>query len=356
MAESSETHGADVHPATEATPAERVAALAPMLADVDPRVRKSAVIALGRVPCPEATDALCRMLDDAAEGVRVLTCQALGRAADRASVPALVAHAHDPSSEVRAGILWALANVAAHGGPEGGALDGQGRAALFTPVVVLAFDPDDGVRADAAAVLGALRDPRATDALLVLLEDSCPRVRANACASLGLADDAVALNALLGVLEDGEEDPLVIVSALDGAARRAERGGIAPGAPEASRTVGAACRWAEWDQPGEGASGAVDAQAGGPTADDVRATAVWALGMLSELEGDRCEEVHALLVRALGSAHVWTVRYAVEALARRHDGAARDALRSFRGRLGPDGDPDVAALVDQALSTFDDIE
>lgn len=354
MAEGPETHGAGERPASEPTPAERVAALAPMLADADPRVRKSAVVALGRMACPEATDALCRALDDAVEGVRVLACQALGRVADPASVPALVARAHDPSVEVRAGVLWAFANVAAHGGPRGGALDEAGRAALFTPVVVLAFDPDDGVRADAAAVLGALRDPRATDALLVLLEDACPRVRANACASLGLTDDGAGLEALLGVLE-GDEDPLVLVSALDGVARRAERGGIAPETPEAARAVAAACLRAAQGAEGEGDAGAADGEGdGGPTDADVRATAVWALGMLSGLVEGRRADVRARLERALESPHVWTVRYAVEALARQHDGEARSVLRSFKGRLGSSADPEVAAVLDQALATFDD--
>lgn len=335
------------HP--EPDPSERVAALEPMLADADPRVRKSAVIALGRMACPEATAALCRMLDDPAEGVRVLTCQALGRAADPASVPALVAHAHDPSAEVRAGVLWAFANVAAHGGPGGGALPAEGRAGLFTPVVVLAFDPDDGVRADAAAVLGALRDPRAADALLALLEDACPRVRANACASLGLLDGASGLGALLDVAENRAEEPIVLVSALDGLARRAERGAVAAATPEAVRAVDAACLWAEAPQGEEAGPAEADAE---PTAADVRATAVWALGMLGDLAGERAAAVRACLKGALASPSAWTVRYAIESLARLHDAASLAELRSFADALPPDADPGVSAVLDRALATF----
>lgn len=342
------------------TPAERVAALGPMLADPDPRVRKSAVIALGRMMCPEATEALCRLLDDATEGVRVLTCQALGRAADPESVPSLVAHVHDPSAEVRAGVLWAFANVAAHGGPGGTTADPAVRAALFTPVVVLAFDPDDGVRADAAAVLGTLRDDRTADALLALLDDACPRVRANACASLGLLDDAAGLEALLAVAERPSEGPLVLVSALDGLARRAERGSIPAGSPAAARAVAAACALAV-PAMGEGApAGGLTVGDGsgnpgdGPSAEDVRATAVWALGMFADLHGSRRGEVRTCLEGAL-AAGGWTTRYAVESLARLHDKESYRALRSFADGCASGADPDIARVLDRALATFGEI-
>ena len=342
------------------TPAERVAALGPMLADPDPRVRKSAVIALGRMACPEATEALCRLLGDATEGVRVLTCQALGRAADPESVPSLVAHVHDPSAEVRAGVLWAFANVAAHGGPGGTTADPAVRAALFTPVVVLAFDPDDGVRADAAAVLGTLRDDRTADALLALLDDACPRVRANACASLGLLDDAAGLEALLAVAERPSEGSLVLVSALDGLARRAERGSIPTGSPAAARVVAAACALAA-PAAGEGASagGPTAGDGGGnpgdsPSAEDVRATAVWALGLFADLHGSRRGEVRTCLEGAL-AAGGWTTRYAVESLARLHDEESYRALRSFADGCASGADPDIARVLDRALATFGEI-
>lgn len=303
-----------------AEPAERVLMLAPMLADSDPRVRKSAAIALGRMACPEATEALCALLTDADEGVRVLACQALGRAADPASTLALLGCAHDASREVRSGILWAVANIAAHGGPGHGALPAEARSELFTPVCVLAFDPDDAVRADAAAVLGALRDGRATDALTVLLEDDCPRVRANACASLGLTDDAMGLEALLGVLEEEGEEPLVLVSALDGVARRAERGTVAPASPTAARAVAALCRLAGGTRAAAAGGGpTVRAAAASPTFDgeatpsDVRSTAVWALGRVGDLDPASADDVARILDAALIADDEWTCRYAAEA-------------------------------------------
>ena len=144
MAETDETA---VRPDDGRTPDERARSLEPMLTDSDARVRKSAVVALGRIKSSVATELLCRALEDAEEGVRALACQALAREADAACVGALLSHRHDECAGVRAGVLWGLANVVAHAG-----LTDAQRAELFTPIAVMAFDPYDGVRADAAAV------------------------------------------------------------------------------------------------------------------------------------------------------------------------------------------------------------
>lgn len=260
--------------ADERTPDERAAALEPMLQSPNPVVRKSAVVALGKLGSPTAARMLCRALDDGDEGVRALSCQALGRLANQASLPALLSHAHDPSAGVRAGVLWGLANIAAHGG-----LSADARRSLFAPVVAMAFDPDDGVRADAAAVIGTLRDERATEALSTLLEDACPRVRANACASLGLTDDAAGMEFLLGMLER-RENPLVQVSALDGVARRAERGAVPEESEASRRAVRDTCSLAQAASEGAPEASSEDA-ADAVGASDVRATAAWAIGFVA---------------------------------------------------------------------------
>lgn len=326
--------------------AARVRALTPMLADADPRVRKSAVIALGRVACPEATQSLCKLLGDPVEGVRVLACQALGRAADPASIPCLLGYVHDSSVEVRAGVLWALANVIAHG-----KLDTKAQSSLFSPIVVLAFDPDDGVRADAAAVLGTLHDSRATDALTVLLEDACARVRANACASLGLLDDVIGFEALLHVAQNLNEEPLVLVSALDGLARRAGRGSIATESSEAHAAVQAACTAAHGGQAGIKCAAEGNHQANatdGTTLADVRATALWALGYLVPLAPKCRKEAQDCLANALGSDDPWACRYAIEALARIHDDEARGCIEQCDAH----GDHETERVRKEALATF----
>ena len=79
MAETDETA---VRPDDGRTPDERAHSLEPMLNDSDVRVRKSAVVALGRIKSSVATELLCRALEDAEEGVRALACQALARDAE----------------------------------------------------------------------------------------------------------------------------------------------------------------------------------------------------------------------------------------------------------------------------------
>lgn len=315
-------------------------ALAPMLGDPDPVVRKSAVVALGRMGSPAATRMLCEALGDPSEGVRALACQALGRLADPACLPALLGRAHDPCAGVRAGALWGVANVAAHGG-----LSDEERSCLFAPVVAMAFDPDDGVRADAAAVLGTLRDERSSDALGVLLEDACERVRANACASLGLTDDPAGLLLLLDVLER-DEAPLVLVSALDGAARRAERGSLPEGSQEAVRAVAAACRLA---RPGSDAGARTPGEAASVGPADVRSTAVWSLGMLAPAAPALAAQALEALRESLSSADPWCQRYAVESLARIGGADARAALSDGQGAVS---DPEAEAQLSRALASL----
>lgn len=311
-------------PEDQRTPDERARALEPMLADGDVRIRKSAVVALGRIKSPTATALLCRALDDKEEGVRALACQALAREADAASVGSLLAHRHDECAGVRAGVLWGIANVVAHAG----LTEGE-KAGLFTPVAVMAFDPDDGVRADAAAVLGTLRDPRATDALTVLLEDDVARVRANACASLAATDDEAGEALLLGRLAQAGEDALVRVSAIDALARRCER--------DASV--------------GERVLPALLASAADEDA-DVSSTAVWALGYACQADSPARVQVQDALERALAGEGEWAARYAVESLARIHDERAHAALAAFDPSASTHCDV-LAPLVTQALETFE---
>ena len=304
MAETDETA---VRPDDGRTPDERARSLEPMLTDSDVRVRKSAVVALGRIKSPVSTELLCRALEDAEEGVRALACQALAREADAACVGALLSRRHDECAGVRAGVLWGLANVVAHAG----LADAQ-RAELFTPIAVMAFDPDDGVRADAAAVLGTLRDARATDALTVLLEDDVVRVRANACAALAATDDEAGEQLLLERLSQAGEDN--------------------EGVGERVLSALLAC--------------ATDQDL------DVSSTAVWALGFACGAQSASRDRVQAVLEGALAGEAEWGARYAVESLARIHDDRAHAALAAFDASAS--ALPDVLApLVTQALATFE---
>lgn len=353
--------------AADMTPEQRAGMLATMRHADEPRVRKSVAIALGTLGTPAATGPLCEMLDDEDEGVRVLACQALGRQRDPASVPALQAHAHDGSAQVRSGVLFALASLAAHD-----ALDDAQRAALFTPVVVMAFDPDDGVRADAAAVLGTLRDERAVEPLVVLAADDVARVRANAMSSLGFAVEPAGrpmagAHALVERALDESEDLLVRVSAYDALGHRAERETLGDGegdavarlarqaiglAREAARVTPTADDDAR-EADAHDADGGADAA---PTEDDLRATAIWALGLLPLGARERADAVQALAsVAARDREGDWCRRYAVEALARIGGADAETALRDLARRVEAGevavGD-EARAVLEQALGAW----
>lgn len=360
--------GATHADASSMTPAQRVAGLMALAGDVDPRVRKSVAIALGQLGDRAATGPLCDMLGDTDEGVRVLACQALGRLADPASLPALTVSVHDPSAEVRAGVLFAMASLAAHGG-----LADEQRRGMFTPMVVMAFDPDDGVRADAAATLGTLHDERACEPLAIMVGDSVARVRANACASLGLLDDETGLDILLERALDEGEDLLVRASALDGLARRAERGTLVIDMPQAARATELACSLAERlsglagdpdaNDASNDAESANDADAGSNAAGagranvvtetDLASLAVWALGLLPL--GEARPRAQAALEAALRCTDGWAQRYAIEALARIGDDEAHSALACLADARDA-GEvslmPEVAAVLDQALGTL----
>lgn len=347
--------------AEDLTPEQRVEMLAAMMHADDARIRKSVAIALGNLGTQAACAPLCEMLSDEDEGVRVLVCQSLGRLADPASVESLLACVHDTSEQVRSGVLFALANIAAHGG-----LSERERADLFTPIVVMAFDPSDGVRADAAATLGTLNDSRATEPLLALVDDANARVRANACASLGItASESLesaqdALDALIGRISDDEEKPLVRVSALDGLARKAQRGQLDGEDARFADAVRIACRLAgaslpvnpseakeqpdvqEDAQPSDAAAVGASDEDREPTERDVRATAVWALGMLCEGDfrehadaGNLSDLVFDTLVAALHSEDAWCQRYAIEALGRIGGDREVKALRALAARIDP---------------------
>ncbi|MEE8715530.1 MAG: HEAT repeat domain-containing protein [Coriobacteriales bacterium] len=338
------------------TPEQRVGALATMAHAGDVRVRKSVAVALGRIDTPAATGPLCDMLGDPDEGVRVLACQALGRRRDPASVQSLLCRMHDPSVQVRSGVLFALGSISA-----GAGLGRDRLAAMFAPIVVMAFDPDDGVRADAAAVLGTLLDSRATEPLLLLVEDDDPRVRGNACASLGLtgADDDPetadrVAQALAGRVCDDAEAPLVRVSALDGLARRSERGWLDGREGLVREAVYVACALAGAPVPAQADDPDGDAADHEPTECDLRQTAVWALGMLPCEAGDDAlrDEAFATLEHALADPDPWCQRYAVEALCRRGEArgiAALGALRERRDSGDAQLDREASRLLDAAL-------
>ena len=195
----------------------------------------------------------------------------------------------------------------------------------------------------------------------------CSTTRARACARTPARAWACSTTPrvsrrCLAVAERPSEGPLVLVSALDGLARRAERGSIPAGSPAAARAVAAACALAA-PAVGEGAPAGGLFTVGdgsgnpgdGPSAEDVRATAVWALGMFADLHGSRVAARSGRVWRARSRPAVGrraTLSNPWRASTRR---SRHPALRSFADGCASGADPDIARVLDRALATFGEI-
>ena len=167
---------------------EAVAALAPLLTDGSDRVRRAAVLALGRASGSTATELtrLRRFLGDPAPRVRAAAAVVLGRRQDRASVPALLARLAAPGTWEKPSVAVALGRI------------GDRRAA--PALIALAASPARWLRVCALHALGELGGPEGRSVVRAGLGDPAWSVRgaaATALGSVGTARDAPRLLALL---------------------------------------------------------------------------------------------------------------------------------------------------------------
>lgn len=82
----------------------------------------------------------------------------------------------------------------------GQAPGGEGELTVLLRMIA---SPDKKVRRNAAKMLGAVKDPRAVNALIEALRDPKEDVREEAAVSLGTAGDRRAVPALVAALNDG---------------------------------------------------------------------------------------------------------------------------------------------------------
>src|SRR5262245_9783168 len=224
--------------------------LAPLVRDADPRVRRRATLAIGRVGLPEGAPLVRPLLTDSDPDVRQMAAFALGLLGDRSSQPPLItALQQDADARVRGRVAEALGLIgdAASAGavsqmvssyikagaigsvapddeqwpktPEADAV----RLGLFALVRLKDFEAlrvavqDQSGRVPGwwpvAYALQRINDPRAVPMLQELAKTSGTYTRAFAARGLGAAKDASSVPLLVSMLEQAKGDLAVTVSA-----------------------------------------------------------------------------------------------------------------------------------------------
>ena len=235
-----------------------------LLDDMEARVRRRAAVALGRVGLPEAVEPLTRRLGDEEPEVRQMAAFALGLIGDAAARPALLAALKDANplvqgraaealgqianrddaaavsemvqAHVRAGALaalapedlgyplappveaarlglYALVRLGSYEALAAAALDGGGQpVSRWWPV---------------AYALQRLGDPRATPALLALLQTPGRYTAAFAARGLGTVKAAQGAAALREIVEQRQAHPAVVVQAVRALATLEDEGAAA---------------------------------------------------------------------------------------------------------------------------------
>ena len=146
----------------------------------DLEVRRSAVVALGRIGDAIATPALVNALND--EALAIDAANALGQIGDARAVDGLLNLLGSEDASIRQAAVSALNSLAA---PQ-----------LGKRIIPLLHDPDPNVRESAVKIAGYFGYPEAAGALVDLSRDSSERVRSAALDHLPYVEDERALDVL----------------------------------------------------------------------------------------------------------------------------------------------------------------
>ncbi len=150
--------------------------------------RAAAADCLGRLRLQRAVPALIEAINDPSEDVRTVAARSLALIGDASAIPSLARALRDPSR-------WSLSLIA-----ENLMTIGPG---VVSPLLELLDDDDHNVRVAVVRVLGEIRDPRATPALVgILLKDENLNLRAQAALALGKLSGEAAESALLVAIRD----------------------------------------------------------------------------------------------------------------------------------------------------------
>ena len=161
----------------------------------DLEVRRSAVVALGRIADAKATAPLLNTLHE--ESLAVDTANALAQIGDPRAVGGLLPLLCSTDASIRQATVNALNSVAS--------------PAMAERIIPLLDDPDPNVRESAVKIAGYFGYPQATEALLGLCDDPDERVRAAAIEHLPYVEDQRTLDVLAHAIK--QESPNVRAAA-----------------------------------------------------------------------------------------------------------------------------------------------
>ncbi len=165
------------------------------LSSEDLEVRRSAVVALGRIGDAKATSALVDTLDD--ESLAIDAAYALGQIGDPAAADGLLHLIGDSDASIRQAAVSALNSLAV--------------PSIAERVVPLLHDPDPNVRESAVKIAGYFGYPESADQLLQLSQDTDEAVRCAAIEHLPYVEDERASAVLFQAIAD--DTPKVRVAA-----------------------------------------------------------------------------------------------------------------------------------------------
>jgi cyclophilin family peptidyl-prolyl cis-trans isomerase/HEAT repeat protein len=241
-----------------------VADLTTLAADAEPRIRRRAALAIGRVGLVEGASAIRPLLSDKESDVRQMAAFALGLLGDRASVPDLIAALQDSEPRVRGraaealGLIGdtgsasaiaqmaadyikagAIANLAPDDEKWGASAEADAvRLGLFALVRQKGFEPlaaavqDGSGRAagwwPVAYAFRRINDPRAIPFLRQLAASPGRYTRAFAARGLGALKDTASVPLLKQMLEQSNGDVALAVSAIDALAEIGSPDGAPP--------------------------------------------------------------------------------------------------------------------------------
>jgi cyclophilin family peptidyl-prolyl cis-trans isomerase/HEAT repeat protein len=231
--------------------------LATLVADANPRIRRRAALAIGRVGLPEGAEALRPLLTDTDADVRQMAAFALGLLADTGSVPALTTALQDADGRVRGraaealGLIGDTASAEAVGQMIAGYIQQGAIASLqpdddqwpktpeadavrlglfalvrqkgYAPLASAVLDPNGKPVSDwwpVAFALQRINDPHALPALQQLSHSTGRYTRGFAIRGLGALKDRTSVPLLIDVLaKSTAADPAMAYTAIEALSR-----------------------------------------------------------------------------------------------------------------------------------------